>query len=446
MNWRNQFFWLLDRLRGTGIARSLSELEMVNGAPLSLQAVARRNEALQAILTHATRSVPFYKVVTGLDLPRFPVINKSTIRAHPQAFLCATFPPEKLVPVVTSGSTGTPFKTFRNQDKVHRNTADIVYFASLAGFKVGEPLYYLKIWNAYNRKSQIAQFAQNVIPVNVLELSANALNSLVHRLMADHRRKHLLGYSSALEQLGLHVRAHDLRMESCNVASIIAMSEALNDHTRATLGHAFGVQPLSRYSNIENGIIAQQTPSSNGQFLVNVASYEVEVLDLSADVPAKPGQIGRIVVTDLYNYGMPSIRYDTGDIGAFALNSVGEVCSHVLACVEGRKLDQLFNTSGTLLSSYIVVNSLWKYTGIKQYQLIQLSQKEYVFKLNVNGGFARESELKAEFQKYLGNDASLAVEYVDEIPLLASGKRKSVVNKHLEQTQDGEAQSSRQSG
>ena len=71
---------------------------------------------------------------------------------------------------------------------------------------------------------------------------------------------------------------------------------------------------------------------------------------------------------------------------------------------------------------------MWQYKEISQYQLIQVGQKEYVFKINCDSKFSREDKLIAEFKSYLGNDADFKVEYVDEIPLLDSGKRRKIAN------------------
>jgi phenylacetate-CoA ligase len=75
---------------------------------------------------------------------------------------------------------------------------------------------------------------------------------------------------------------------------------------------------------------------------------------------------------------------------------------------------------------------MWQYTDIIQYQLIQEGQKEYLMKININGTFTRETKLIQELKSYLGEDAVLRVEYVSEIPLLSSGKRKMIVNKLLQ--------------
>ena len=71
---------------------------------------------------------------------------------------------------------------------------------------------------------------------------------------------------------------------------------------------------------------------------------------------------------------------------------------------------------------------MWKYKEIKQYQFIQTSIHNYTFILNTNSPFLREGELIQEFTGYFGKDAVIKIEYVNEIPLLDSGKRRKVIN------------------
>jgi phenylacetate-CoA ligase len=130
------------------------------------------------------------------------------------------------------------------------------------------------------------------------------------------------------------------------------------------------------------------------------------------------------VLTDLFNFAMPLVRYDTGDLGIIERDA-GNL---YLSRVEGRKLDILFDTKGNVVSSYIMYKNMWQYTEIDQYQLIQTGEKTYLFKINCPGKFKREEQLVNEFLCYLGNDAEFKVEYVNEIPLLDSGKRRKTVN------------------
>jgi phenylacetate-CoA ligase len=211
------------------------------------------------------------------------------------------------------------------------------------------------------------------------------------------------------------------------------MSESLNEFTKASLEKYFGVPAVSRYSNLENGIIAQQETNGNLRFLVNTASYHIEILKIDTDAPAKEGELGRIIVTDLYNYAMPMIRYDTGDVGSLEQDA-SKPGRLYLSKVEGRKLDMLYDTKGTIVSSYIMYKNMWQYTEIRQYQLIQNGEKEYLFKINVGETFERESQLVEEFKSYLGDDAVFQIEYVEEIPLLDSGKRRKLVNNYKPST------------
>ncbi len=80
-----------------------------------------------------------------------------------------------------------------------------------------------------------------------------------------------LGYASALELICRYLDRNFKRELNIKVSSIIASSESLNDFTRHTFKKYFGVEAVSRYSNLENGIIAQQVVGSGYDYLVNDA-------------------------------------------------------------------------------------------------------------------------------------------------------------------------------
>ena len=191
------------------------------------------------------------------------------------------------------------------------------------------------------------------------------------------------------------------------------------------MSYYFDAPIVSRYSNMENGIIAQQE-KNDSVFKINWASYYVEILDLKKDTPVKSGGLGRIVVTDLFNYGMPILRYDTGDLGVMELR--GD--TYCFTKIEGRKTDIILNTNGEIVSAF-VWSSLNKYKNIRQYQLIQEEEKKYTLNLNTDTKFTKINGVIAECKNVLGNDAEITINYVDEIPLLASGKRKTTINKYI---------------
>jgi phenylacetate-CoA ligase len=109
--------------------------------------------------------------------------------------------------------------------------------------------------------------------------------------------------------------------------------------------------------------------------------------------------------------------------------SRGSTKEPVLSKIEGRIVDFIFSTNGTLLSPHVITNSMWKYSDVRQFQFIQINKSDYQVKLNIEPlTEKREMELKSDFMHYVGTDANISIEYVDDIPLLASGKRKKIIN------------------
>lgn len=422
---REKIFWLLDALKGSPVKKHYNEIaSLLEGNNANNQKA--KEEKLKALLQHAAATTPFYKPYKA-SLNNFPVISKTLIRENFDGFVSSAFTQEQQIPTVTSGSTGTPFKVLQHASKKTRNSADTMYFAKRAGYQIGDRLLYMKIWSANNKKPTLPGMMQNMVPVDVITFNGKEVEALVKRMESDSSSFSFLGYSSALENICRWLDSNNYGKVKAKLASAISMSETLNDYTKQTIEKYFGVPVYSRYSNLENGILAQQVPGSGHRYLINTASYLVEIFKMNEDRPAAAGELGRIIVTDLYNYAMPMIRYDTGDTGALSNYDDGK-SNQYLETVEGRRLDLLYATDGSLVSSYIVYKNMWQYTEILQYQLVQYGEKDYLFKINMEGAFAKEEKLIAEFKQYLGHDANFKVEYVDEIPLLASGKRKKIAN------------------
>lgn len=425
---RNIAFWSNDLLTGSKVRKNLIDIKNILENPTGDLHKNKINLRLNKILKHAAEKVNYYGNINLQDynIYKFPVVNKNIIRDKIDDFISNGIDKGSLHRVVTSGSTGTPFSVYHDAMKKKRNTADTIYFGSLAGFEIGTQLNYLKIWTVVNRKNIIQAWAENIIPIDVTQLSDENIENLLVNFAKKNNPKAFLGYASALESICQFIEKKNFTVRISNVKSIIAMSEGLSDYAKLALHKYFGVYPVSRYSNVENGIIAQQLPDGSNTFLVNWASYLVEILDMESDNVLDIGNPGRIVITDYFNFAMPMIRYDTGDIGT--LNWDESKKKLLLTNVGGRKMDLVFNTKGCLVSSFTITNNMWLYPEIKQYQFIQLEKTKYLFKLNLDGKFEREELLISEFKYYFGQDAQIMVEYVDEIPLLLSGKRKKVMN------------------
>lgn len=429
-NFRKYIFYVKDNLSGKIISNHIQDIKRIYQNPHTEESIAKIEERQLKLFKHAVANVPFYAnnvaLKNNISLADFPIVNKNIVRDNESSFISTNFQKENLIKVVTSGSTGTPFVIYHDPAKKSRNTADTIFFGQLAGFEIGIKLNYFKIWTKVNRKNMLKTWLEHINPIDVTQLSDNRIEKLVSEFKSSKTPTSFLGYSSALEAICRFLDKNAPDTKITNIKSIIAMSEGISDYTKQALFNYFGKHPVSRYSNVENGIIAQQLPDGSNSFSINWASYKIEIFHLDKDELLPLGESGRIVVTDYYNYAMPLIRYDTGDIGVLDWNDNKEKI--VLTKVEGRKMDMVFNTAGNLVSSFTITNNMWLYPEIKQYQFIQLDKTSYLFKLNLEGNFEREALLISEFKNYFGQDAVITVEYVNEIPLLNSGKRKKVMN------------------
>jgi phenylacetate-CoA ligase len=429
---RHFAFWTADYVRGGAIRRHFHDLEAMLEGPDLAGAAARHEAYLRDILRHAAATTDFYAPFRDhASLADFPVVDKGLIKERKEAFLAA--PREKgLFATTTSGSTGTPFTVYQDRDKRARHQADTLYYCDRAGYAPGTRLHYLRVWNSLNRKSPFSKFMQNMVTHEIGSLGEEALGALCGALRADRTPSSILAFASTYEALCRYLEKHPEALRGVRARSVMAMSEALPEACKAKLREAFSCPVVCRYSNMENGFLAQQCREENNEYHLNWASYHIELLALDGDRPVPPGTMGRIVVTDLFNRAMPLIRYDTGDTGILAETSRCGRPWPILEKVEGRRVDFLYDTQGRLKSPHIITNTMWSYPEVTQFQFVQEDAGRYTMRLNCPGRFfGRDAELRRDLHAHLGADASIKVELVDEIPLLASGKRKKILNRYL---------------
>src|SRR5699024_6153345 len=93
----------------------------------------------------------------------------------------------------------------------------------------------------------------------------------------------------------------------------------------------------------------------------------------------------------------------------------------------GRRLDLVSNTGGGIVHPIAFSRILKHYSEILQWQFIQTGQKSYVLKLLLNTNKFSDNSIKNRFLLLFGKDAKIEIEFVNELPILASGKRKPVV-------------------
>lgn len=420
---RRSVYWTLDRARGGRVAAAVADVGALLDDLRSPHARDVRRTRLADIVRYAVEQTDFYARCATGDLAELPVVDKATFRTHGPAMLARGIDWSKVHPHQTSGSTGTPFESLWDAGKILRNRADTVALGERAGYRLGMRMLYPRDWAGQYGKGRLRSLKEAITPIEVRTLDAARAREILGWIRRRLRPVMLLGYGSALEELcraseeaGIDVRGR--------VAGVIAVGEAPTAYLRSAVPRTFGRPLVVRYSNTENGLIAQEEPGQPG-YWINVSGYHIEILRHGSDEPAAPGEEGRIVLTDLFNRAMPFLRYDTGDVGVFAADEDGTVDDTALVSIGGRVLDRLFDTQGRPVNPMVI--ELLEF-DVRQYQLIQTGPGRYTVRVNAAPDPGLDARMRRWFLDLLGADADIRLERVDEVPLLASGKRRIVVN------------------
>lgn len=414
----------------TSVGQALRDLKKYQAmSPTDSRLITYRSEVLSKLLRHAEDSTEFYRSILSEQLVDFPVINKDSIRANPQAFRASVIPDSRTRTMKTSGSTGTPFAVQQDCSKVNRVLAEVIYFFREVGYDIGKELLNITPASHSYKRSRFSSLMTNQIRIGFLKSSGKEVEE-VWSCIRSRRLTPLtiLSLPNAYELLLDHTDQKDHAVNEVRVSGIVSSGSILDDRTRLRLQQRFQCPVVLRYSNQENGVLAQDTYEDN-VFCLNQTNYLVEILSLDSDEPVSDGILGRVVITDFYNYAMPLIRYDTGDVAMMDTVYLEGLNRRVLRYLSGRRYDLIFDTENMPVVPNSLVNIVVDHLPqARQIQFIQKGMGRYALRINGAIEDNTRTEILDALREFLGENALIDVEFVSEIPTLSSGKRQTVVN------------------
>ena len=419
-------FWMLDKTKGGKIREYYDQIRYAWKEGSSVEETEKK---IQDLIAHAVKTTDFYKdYPEDISLKDLPVVNKDTFRQQYDRFISSTYKdaPDNRV-MCTSGSTGTPLRMIQNRDKIRHNTAGGIFLGAAAGYYIGMKEAFIRVWVNNVKKSKFQLIQENMIMMDSSRMDEQALAEMFHTI-EKKKVKCLVGYSSALGELSDYIRKSGKDCSNCSVRAIIPISETMPEPVRRTLEKQFGCPVRAWYSNEENGIMGLQNEKDEG-YRIDTETYYYEILKMDSDEPAEQGELGRIVITDLFNYAFPILRYDNGDTAVAVCKEKNGRFKLYLSELYGRRSDLIYDCKGNAVTPYIITNNLWDIEGVKQYRFIQEDVKDYTIWLNGDPAKMDQEEILGRIRPYLGDEARIKVEIVDEIPVLASGKRKYIENR-----------------
>jgi phenylacetate-CoA ligase len=211
---------------------------------------------------------------------------------------------------------------------------------------------------------------------------------------------------------------------------IVTSADMLYPHQRAAIERVFGAAVFERYGCREVDTIAAECGEHEGMHIC-AERLVVEFLDESGH-PVAPGQPGRIVLTDLFSYAMPFIRYDIEDLGTLSTKRCR--CGRGLPLMSelvGRRSDVLTTPEGAYVSVTALSTILPQVPGVRETQFVQKAadwlQVRVVRRLEY--GPDSEATFRRHIGRLFGSQVRVTFDYVDEIPGTPTGKARLSVGR-----------------
>jgi len=215
----------------------------------------------------------------------------------------------------SGGTTGKPKSVYRTVEEQHFNTVRLGKGLALSVFdkedRVANLLFAGNMWASFVSYNQALEHTGcTILPIG----GNHPMETIVQNLLS-FKANAIITIPSVLLSLAEYVQTHhiDLKIDKVSVGG-----EHLFKESREYLKKVLGVKKIAStgYTTNDTGAIGYQCEHLVGTSLHHVHEdlHYVEILNTETNEPVKPGEIGKIVVTNLQRTLMPTVRYEVGDL------------------------------------------------------------------------------------------------------------------------------------
>lgn len=414
---------------------------------------------LKYVLTHSKFYQHYYgergitlEKINEVLLEDLPVIDKKIVMENFDDIVCDRALKRKELEAFSSNSA--------NRNKKYKNYYNVIRSSGSSG-EVGIFVYNDSEWNyikALNiertSKVKLKLFSRTKVAFigNVHHNLAGV--SLVKELPALFSRKLLVDINMSLEEIagqvnefqpeiltgyasGINSLAQAQIEGKINISpeKILCSGEVLTDYMREQIKKAFCVEPTNLYAASEALGMACECKLNNNLHLFNDL-YKFEVVDIDLK-GVQPGNFGNLLITNLFNYTQPLIRYKMSD--EVLLDDTPCGCDWkfpIIKSISGRQEEFLWFEKSDGTKEFIHPSAIrWCYVpGVEKIKVIQISYNSLLIKIIINGNKEGAiDEFNKKFceilkSKGLDKDVTFKIEKVSELKNdTKTGKYKIIV-------------------
>lgn len=401
------------------------------------------NEHLCDLINHAYHNVPFYRqlfekngllpddIKTVDDLYKLPIIRKQDIINNFDLFKANNM--AKFHPVLhhTGGTTGTPMNYYNDRKSWALNWALKMRTFELAGFSYGKDKLAVMAGGSLipgknsGLKHKIWRILNNYYSMPITHLDNDIMKIYADELIRQ-KIKFMRGYPSAIATFAEYLISAGRQIP---LKAIFTTAETLFDFQREKIRAAFLCEVYNTYGCGDGMGNATDCELHKGMHVRQEVSI-MQIVDKDGN-EVKPGEEGEIVLTSLYDYAMPFIRYAPGDYAIKGdLECACGMKVQTLKELIGRSSDNMKFSNGRILNAFS-----FPFEGltseIAQFQISQ-EERDKVFLYIVPNNKISDKQLndfKELLEYHCGEGVVVEIKIVDKIEVPRSGKKRFVVSK-----------------
>lgn len=398
------------------ILNLLRKIQQVkNAEQLNVQQIRFLQEKrFKDLLKHVLKRSKFYKEyyeqhgitidkVDKVTLHDLPPINKKIMMEHYDDFVCdPALKREDLEKFIGDSS---------NRGKKYKNSYQVIHTSGSTG-SLGLFVYGANDWDwlramvltrvsktkvSFFKKTKLAyigaidghyagiSLAQGAPRafIKLLPLSVNSPLQEINQRMNDFQPGVLSGYAS-----GVYLLAGEQIKGNINIQPqrIMCSADPLTPHMRETIRKAFGVEPINFYAASESVGLAAECDANQGFHLFD-DWHCFEVVDKNFQ-HVKPKEPGKLLLTTLYNYTQPLIRYQLDD--EIILDDKPCQCGcrfPVIRNIAGRQEEFLWFEKSDGKEEYIHPIMIVEFfaPGLEKLQIVQTQKNQFSMNVVIHG-------------------------------------------------------------
>jgi len=398
------------------------------------------------LIRHAHGKLPFYHerldrlfTVDGeIDLTRWnsvPFLTRDDVAAHGRDMRVGDLPAEygEISETRTSGSTGVPLDIATNSMVFFTANALLTRAALRFGVDTSRPMAIIGHFQDNPAASYPEGTTKNgwslgdpAAPYYQLDVMTPVDRQT--EWLARRKAPYLTTLPSAALAIAYSITPEQGR--ALGIEVVLLIGETVRDDARKIIAEQLGARVAAIYACREIGHIASECEAATHYHLA-AENALIEIVD-SEGRDVTPGSRGRVIVTGLYNYVMPFIRYEIGDIAIAGTRpcSCGRTLP-VIEQIEGRTRNMFVFRDGTRIwPRASMIRPMHAFVPFRRFQLVQLDHETIEFRY-ISDGSAREPDLPAlnEYaRKMIHPSVNLRLIEVENFSIGPSGKLEEFVS------------------